>query len=74
MKVRINDTLVRKVTLESIYLIPALLLQKHFKSSKSKVHHAALDRRLKLWEEGKIKELLCKGQTIQKRLKSPNSK
>ena len=43
------------------------------KSSKSKDHHAALERRLKLWEEGKIEELLCKGQTIQEGLKSSNS-
>ena len=32
--------------------MPALLL------------HAALERRLKLWEDGKIEELLCKGQTV----------
>ena len=49
--------------------MPVLLLQKPSKSSKSKDHHA-LERRLNLWEEGKIEELLYEGQTIQERLKS----
>ena len=51
-------------------LMPAFLLQKPSKSLKSKDHHAALERRRKLWEEGKIEELLYEGQTIQERLKS----
>ena len=53
--------------------MPALLLQKPSQSSKSKDRHAALERRLQLWEEGKNEELLYKGQTIQGRLKSPDS-
>ena len=52
--------------------MPVLLLQKPSKSSKSKDHHA-LERRLNLWEEGKIEELLYEGQTIQERMKSPDS-
>ena len=44
----------------------ALLLQKPSKSSKSKDHHAALQRRLKLWEEEKTEELLYEGQTVGK--------
>ena len=54
-------------------LMPAFLLQKPSKSLKSKNHHAALERRLKLWEEGKIEELLYEGQTIQEKLKSSYS-
>ena len=46
-----------------------LRLQKPSKSSKSEDHHAALERRLKLWEEVKIEELLYKGQNIQEKLK-----
>ena len=53
--------------------MPAFLLQKPSKSLKSKDHHAALERRRKLWEEGKIEELLYKGQTIQEKLKSSYS-
>ena len=52
--------------------MPVLLLQKPSKSSKSKDHHA-LERRLNLWEEGKIEELLYEGQTIQEKLKSSYS-
>ena len=51
----------------------ALLLQKPSKSSKSKDHHAALERRLKLWQGGKIEKLLYEGQTIRERLKSSDS-
>ena len=54
-------------------LMPAFLLQKPSKSLKSKDHHAALERRLKLWKEGKIEELLYEGQTIQEKLKSSYS-
>ena len=54
-------------------LMPAFLLQKPSKSLKSKNHHAALERRLKLWEEGKIEELLYEVQTIQEKLKSSDS-
>ena len=53
--------------------MPAFLLQKPSKSLKSKDHHAALERRRKLWEEGKIEELLYEGQTIQQKLKSSYS-
>lgn len=73
MKLWINDTQLRKITLKAIHVISALLLQKISKSSKSEDRHAALERALKLWEEGKIEELLYKGQTAQERLKSANS-
>ena len=73
MKLWINDTPLRKIALKAVHVMPALLLQKPSKSSKSKDHHADLERRLKLWEEGKIEELLYEGQTIQERLKSPDS-
>ena len=73
MKLWINDTPLRKIALKAAHIMPALLLQKPYKPSKSKDHHAALKRRLKLWEERKIEELLYEGQTIQERLKSSDS-
>ena len=73
MKLWINDTPLRKIALKAADIMPALLLQKPHKSSKSKDHHAAVKRRLKLWEERKIEELLYEGQTIQERLKSSDS-
>ena len=48
-------------------------LQKPSKSSTSKEHLEALTRRLSLWNEGKINELLYEGQTIQDRLKAPEN-
>ena len=48
MKLWINDTPLRKVALKAAHVMPALLLQQPFKSSKSKGHHAAAKRRLKL--------------------------
>ena len=67
MKLWVNDTPLRKIALRAVHMMPASLLQKTFKSSKSKSHHAALERRLTLWEEGKIEKLLYEGQTIQER-------
>ena len=48
MKLWINDTPLREIALKAVHVIPALLLQKPSKSSKSKDHHAALERRLML--------------------------
>ena len=73
MKLWVNDTPLKKIAWKAVHVMPALLLQKPSKSSKSKDHHADLERRLKLWEEGKIEELLYEGQTIQERMKSPDS-
>ena len=70
IKLWINDTPLRKIALKAVHVMPALLLQKPSKSSKSKDHHADLERRIKLWEEGKIEELFYEGQTMQEKLKS----
>ena len=73
MKLWINDTPLRKIALKVVHVMPVLLLQKPSKSLKSKDHHAALERRLKLREKGKIEDLLYEGQTIHERLKSSDS-
>ena len=46
-----------------------LLLQKRSKYSKSKDHLVSLERRLKLWEEGNISNLVHEEETIQERRK-----
>ena len=51
-------------------VMPALLLQKPFRKSKSRDHVAALKRRLVQWREGNLLCLLSEGKTIQKRLAS----
>ena len=52
-----------------LMIMPALLLQKPAKKSKTAQHVQALKRRLLLWTEGKLDELLREGKAIQQRLK-----
>ena len=63
-----EDSPLENIALNAIYVTPALLLQKTSKNSKAKYHVAALERRLELWENGNITELLNEGQSIQERL------
>ena len=42
-----------------------LLLQKPHEKSKTRNHVSYLERRLKLWTKGDIKDLLAEGRTIQ---------
>ena len=44
------DTLQTMIALKAIHVIPALLLQKLNKNSKTKDHVVALERRLDIWE------------------------
>ena len=52
-----NDTPLKNTALNTIHVMPALLLQKPSKTSKTKEHLKALERRLRLWEEGNITDL-----------------
>ena len=69
LKLWIQDSPLKSIGLKAIYVMPVLLLQKPSKNSKSKDHLVSLDRRLKLWEEGNISNLLHEGKTIQERMK-----
>ena len=55
-------------------VMPFLLLQKPSRTSKSKDHNAALKRRMDLWENGDIQELMEESETIQRNLKSLGGK
>ena len=55
------------IALKAIHVMQALLLQKPNKISKGKDHIAVLERRLELWENGNIIELLNEGESIQER-------
>ena len=68
-----KDTPLKNIALKAIHVMPALLLQKPSKASKAKDHLKALERRLRLWEEGNITELVNESKTIQERLPSINS-
>ena len=69
-----NNSPLRTIAMKAIHVMPALLLQKPSKKSKSKDHMLALERRLKLWDEGNLLELLAEGTTIQDRITSSNRK
>ena len=53
--------------------MPALLLQKPSRKSKARDHLIALERRLKLWDDGNFNELLDESKEIQERLPSTNT-
>ena len=50
-----------------------MLPQKSSGKSKARDHLIALERRLKLWDKGQIKELLDESKEIQERLPSTNT-
>ena len=54
----------KNVEIKAMHVVPGLVLQKPSKSSKVKDHLNALDRCLKLWEEGEMLELLDERRTI----------
>ena len=59
-----------KVALKAAMVYPALVLQKPFKTSKSKDHIKYIERRHRLWKQGNFKALLEEGRAIQGRLHS----
>ena len=65
-----HDSPLKEIAFKAIMLMPNLLLQKPSKRSKSKDHLLALERRMCLWYEGNVLELLKEGETIQKSLAS----
>ena len=56
------------VAFKAMMVMPNLLLQKPSRNSKSRDHLEALERRLHLWKERELTELLIEGETIQKSL------
>ena len=70
---RLFDAFASRSALESIALraatvMPILLLQKPSSTSKSKDHNECLKRRMALWKEGDLSELVREGRTLQHRL------
>ena len=56
------------IALKACTVMPILLLQKPFSSSKQKEHSACIARRLAIWKKGDIGSLLAECHTIQSRL------
>ena len=61
--------------MKAALIMPGLLLQYPHDTSTTKENVSCLDRRLQLWSEGSIANLLSEGKLIQSRLRrfSPNS-
>ena len=63
----------KNMELKAAIIMTCLLLQKPSKDSKSKEHTKVLERRLQLWTDGRLAELLKVGETIQNSLKQVNT-
>ena len=61
------------MALKAIMLKTNLYLQNPFTTSKSKNHFEALKRRIDLWKEGELTELLIEDEAIQKSLSDSES-
>ena len=57
------------VALKATMVMPNLLLQKPSRNSRAKDHINALKRRMELWSDGKLSDLINKGNPIQSRLR-----
>ena len=64
----VDKSPLRQCAMTAIHIMPALLLQKPSKYSKSKDHTLALERRLKLWKEGEFLQLMREAEALQRRL------
>ena len=61
------------IALRAAIVLPILLLQKPHRKSKAKEHTECLERRLRIWKEGNLNDLVLEGRTIQSRLPKFNS-
>ena len=69
-----NETPLKSIALKLIHVMPALLQQKLSRKSKARNKLIALERRLRLWDERNISELLLdESKEIQERLQSTNT-
>eukprot|EP00794_Sanderia_malayensis_P000835 gene836-131_t len=63
-----NNSPVKPIALKALMVIPCLLLKKPSRTSKAKDHLTAFERRLTLWKDGDIKELVHEAETIENQL------
>ena len=56
------------IALRAATVLPILLLQKPNRTSKSKEHITFLDRRLRVWKNGDLNELVLESRALQNRL------
>ena len=63
-----DSSALESVAMKAVMVMPALLLQKPHPRSKARDHVVHLERRLQLWLDGRLDELLKEGRTIQRQL------
>ena len=63
-----NNTEYRDIAFDAIFVVPNLLLQRTNIKAKGSENKGTLNRRLSMWREGKVIELLNEGQALQNRL------
>ena len=68
-----NKSAKRSYALKALMIMPAILLQRTSKKTKSSDNKKTLERRLQLWENDKIGELLNECRTLQNRLPESQS-
>lgn len=68
----VNDTHCAEISIKALLIMPQLLFQKPFQNSKCKDHVKTLERRMKLWQEGRLEDLAQEARAIQQRLKCRN--
>ena len=69
-----SQSQLNSVALKAFMTLPALILQKPSKNSKSKEHTSCVKRRLELWKKGDIISLLKEVKKIQSKFKKKGGK
>ena len=65
-----NKSDLETIALKALMIVPGLLLQKTSLNSKSKENSETLKRRLSLWKNGQLDQLVFEEKTIQYRLQN----
>ena len=63
-----NESSLESIAMKAAIVLPLLALQRPHRCSKQKDHISCLSRRMGLWKQGQLSELVLEGRTIQIRL------
>ena len=63
-----SSSAMESIAMKAAVVLPILMLQKPSSKSKVKEHSTCLERRMKCWLDGDLKDLLSEGRTIQRRI------
>ena len=63
INVWVHDTPIKNIALKALHVMPALLLQKPSKDSKSKDHLKSLEKRFEILKEQNLNELYGRGKS-----------